>query len=386
MNRRRLLKAGCACCAGLLARRGWAQTTFDYAAPHRFDRPDLATDEGGLWAMMDREERALRRSPLVLRDESLKSYVEGIACRLGGDHCPDIRVFLVRTPLFNASMAPNGMLQVWTGLLLRVENEAQLAAVIGHEIGHYLQRHSLERLRDIKSKAAASQVFALFGLAGAIGQLALAASAYAYDREHETEADRIGAILMHQAGYDVAEAAKVWSNLLLEVKAREGKEPDKTAPLFATHPAPPERQAYLSEIAKSLPGGTAGAEAYGRRILPFLDEWLHDEVKRGQYAESLVLLSRQIERGYAAELMSYYRGETYRLRGQAGDLDLALADYQTAATGTNPPPPAFRGIGLISRQRGQRQEAIQALSRYLELAPDAPDAAFIKSYISELNS
>ena len=55
---------------------------------------------------------------------------------------------LVRTPYFNASMAPNGMMQVWSGLLLRVDNEAQLAAVLGHEIGHYLARHSVERLRD----------------------------------------------------------------------------------------------------------------------------------------------------------------------------------------------------------------------------------------------
>ena len=64
------------------------------------------------------------------------------------------QVHLVRTPLFNASMAPNGMMQVWTGLLLRVDDEAQLAAVLGHEFGHYLARHSTERLRDAKSRSA----------------------------------------------------------------------------------------------------------------------------------------------------------------------------------------------------------------------------------------
>lgn len=386
MKRRRFLAAGCACCAGLATNSAWAQAMTEYAAPQRFDRPDLATDEGGLWALMDREEKALRRSPLVVRDEKLKTYVQDIVCRLGSDHCPDIRVFLVRTPLFNASMAPNGMMQVWTGLLLRVENEAQLAAVIGHEIGHYLQRHSVERLRDIKSKAAFGQVLGLFGLVGALGQIAVAASAYAYGRDHEREADRIGAYLMHRAGYDVAESAKVWGNLLQEAKAREGKEPEQTAPLFATHPAPPERRDDLEQLAKSLPGGKAGAETHAERIRPFIDEWLQDEVKRGQYAESLVLLSRHIDLGIAPELTRYYRGETYRLRGQEGDQDLALADYRTSALGPNPPPPAFRGIGLISRQRGQRQEALQAFSRYLELAPEAPDSAFIKTYISELSS
>ena len=98
--------------------------------------------------MMDREESRLRLSPFTLRDAQFTAYIQDIACRLGGEHCPDIRVYLMRTPFFNASMAPNGMMQVWTGLLLRVENEAQLAAVLGHEIGHYVARHSVDQLRE----------------------------------------------------------------------------------------------------------------------------------------------------------------------------------------------------------------------------------------------
>ncbi len=145
MNRRRLLAAGAAGCACALARHAWAQAAVDYTVPERLARPDAASDEGGLWALMDREERNLRRSPFVVPDARLKAYLQAVACRLGGQHCPDIRVHLVRTPVFNASMAPNGMLQLWTGLLLRVENEAQLAAIVGHEIGHYLQRHSVDR-------------------------------------------------------------------------------------------------------------------------------------------------------------------------------------------------------------------------------------------------
>ena len=386
MKRRQLLAAGCACCASALVPRAWAQETPDYLAPQRFQRPDLATDEGGLWAMMDREEKALRRSPLVLRDARLGGYVLDIACRLGAAHCPDIRVFLVRTPQFNASMAPNGMLQIWTGLLLRMENEAQLAAVIGHEIGHYLQRHSVDRLRDIKSRAAAGQVLALFGLAGAIGQLAVLAGGFAYSRDHEHEADRIGAHLMHRAGYRVSESAAVWNNLLDEARAREGDEPSATSPLFASHPAPPERRNNLAQLAQSMPGGTDGKDRYAEHTGHLIDEWLQDEIKRGQYAESLVLLSRRIDTGGAAGLMRYYRGEVHRLRGLAGDHDLAWSDYQLAVADADPPPPAFRGIGLVARQRGQMSEARHAFARYLDLAPEAPDAALIKSYLAELNS
>lgn len=79
--------------------------------------------------MMDREESRLRRSPFRLRDATLETYLSELACKLAGEHCPDMRVYPLRAPYFNASMAPNGMMQVWSGLLLRVENEAQLAAV-----------------------------------------------------------------------------------------------------------------------------------------------------------------------------------------------------------------------------------------------------------------
>lgn len=385
MKRRRLLAAGAWCCAGGCASAAWGQA-LHYSAPTRLGKPDAASDEGGLWGLMDREERNLRRSPFLLRDPALATYVQDLACRLAKDHCPDLRVYLVRTPVFNATMAPNGMMQIWTGLLLRVDNEAQLAAVIGHEIGHYLQRHSLDRMRDIKDRAALAQVAALFGLVGAFGQLAIGAGAFAYGREHEREADRIGAVLMHDAGYDVAEAAKVWGNLVDEVTAREGKEPEKASPLFASHPSSPERRETLGTYARSLPGGTTGAEAYTRQTQRFLDAWLQEEVKRGQHAESLVLLSRLLAGQRTHALVQFYRGEVYRLRGESGDLDLALNDYRGASQAPDAPPPAFRGIGLIARQRGQRTEALEAFGRYLQLAPDAPDSAFIKNYMSELQS
>src|SRR5262245_24840551 len=117
MKRRLLLHAGCAHCLAL-ADGAWGQT--DWTPPARFARPDLASDEGGLWALMDREETRLRRSPFRLRDDALNRYLQDIVCRLAGEHCPDIRVYAVRTPYFNASMAPNGMMQVWSGLLLRM--------------------------------------------------------------------------------------------------------------------------------------------------------------------------------------------------------------------------------------------------------------------------
>lgn len=381
MNRRRFLAAGCATCASLASAAALGQA---WQAPARFTRPDLATEEGGLWAMMDREEQRARRSPFAVRDKELQEYVRGIACRLAGEHCPDVRVHLMRTPLFNATMAPNGMMTVWTGLMLRVDNEAQLAAVLGHEMGHYMERHSLERLRAAKDGAALGTVLGLFGLVGALGQLGLAAGMSAYSRDHERAADRIGVVLMSKAGYDPAEAARVWKNLKLELDAR----PDGGArnPLFASHPAPEERQEELAKLADASPGGSTNEAEWQKRTASFQREWLVDEVKRGQHDESLALLDRLIARSPQRADYKVARGETYRSRGKDGDLDLAVADFKAAAGVGGEPPEAHRGLGLIYRQRNQAAEAKASLQRYLEMAPEAPDAAMVKSYLEELKT
>ena len=257
MKRRRVLAAGCLCGLGvlpLLARAQSQDAAAEWSMPERFTRPETSTDEGGLWSLMDREETRLRRSPFAIRDAALQARVEDMVCRLAGSHCPDVRVHLMRTPYFNASMAPNGMMQVWSGLMLRVDNEAQLAAVLGHEIGHYLARHSVEQLRAAKSHSATATVMSMFGVVGLIGQLGVLANMTGYSRDHEREADRIGVTLMRNAGYDPSQAPKIWENLLLETKANP--EDRRPSPLFASHPAPEERMEVLEKLAQANPGGT----------------------------------------------------------------------------------------------------------------------------------
>ena len=108
-------------------------------------KPTLDQDEQGMWMEMEEFEAQLKGSPLLVRDPGVNEYVYSVACKVAGPYCPDLRVYVVRNPGFNASMAPNGMMLVWSGLLLRVANEDELASILGHEVAHYAMAHSLAK-------------------------------------------------------------------------------------------------------------------------------------------------------------------------------------------------------------------------------------------------
>jgi predicted Zn-dependent protease len=392
MQRREFL-CGCGCCGLLTATPAVALADGEWRMPARFQRPEAGGDEGGLWALLDREEAKLKRSRFIVRDKALNDYLAGIACRLAGDHCADVRVYVVRTPIFNASMAPNGMLQIWTGLLLRMANEAQLAAVLGHEIGHYLARHSLDRLRDAKSRSAFGQFLGMAlaaagaGNAGLLAQLALAAGSFSYSREHEREADRIGLELMAGAGYAPMEASKVWDQLLGELKAESDwtGDPAKRSVLFASHPPEDERRDALATRAAALtvPQASVGGEQWRQVMAPHQWDFLEDELHRRRSGESLALLDRLIAASPTDGVLQYFRGEAYRLRAAEGDRPRALDAYELAEQQANAPVELYRSRGMLLRAAGDEAGARQAFARYLSLRPTAEDAELIDSYLKQ---
>lgn len=384
MRRRDLL---CGCCGGGLLAFWPGGVPAGIADAPRFARPDLASDEGGLWALMDREEERLRRSRFLLDDDALQRYVSDIACRLAGDHCPDMRVYLVRTPYFNASMAPNGMMQVWSGLLLRAANEAQLAAVLAHEVGHYLKRHSLERLRDARAKAGFAQFLGLaLGAAGAgsigqVAQLGVLASVYSFSRDHEREADAIGLELMHRAGYDAVEASRVWAQLIEENAGEDGG----GMLLFATHPSADERRDTLKAAAMALvidgAPGEVHAERYRAHIAPLRLQMLQDELRRRVPDSSLRLFDRLMTHHGRDGQLLYARAEALRSRARDEDFEQALAALDEADALPDRPAEAMRLRGQILRRRNDADGARNAFRNYLELRPGAPDAPMIRSYV-----
>lgn len=354
-------------------------------------RPDLATDEAGLWMVVDKVEKKLKTSGRRVTDPQINQYVRDIVCKLAGSYCSDIQIYIMQVPQFNASMYPNGAMQVWTGLILRAQNEAQLAYVLGHEIGHYLRRHTIQAWRDAQLKANLSVLFQIataaagVGYVGPLGNLAALSSIQAFSRDNEREADEVGFELITQAGYDPREAPRIWESLMKEHAASERESPSI---FFATHPPTEERIATLK--AKAQEATSQGVHFFVGRVeletvaLPLRAALLRDELRRGEFKESQVLLDTLIENGMGLGQLHFFQGELYRLRAEQADQEKALAAYQKVLVFPDAPPETHRALGLLFLKAGKPTKARAALEQYLALQPDALDHAMIREYISQM--
>lgn len=349
-------------------------------------------DEQGQWQQMDEEERKLAQSDLVIRDQALNAFVRKVLCdTVGPDRCGSVRPYILRVPVFNANMAPNGTMQVFTGLLLRVHSEAELGAVLGHEFGHFEARHTLERFRAARSS---TDILAWAGVLGSLApsydvvrayrnlEIALISNFYSFNRDHEREADRLGIAYLNNSSLRPQGAAKVWERLIAEYQAdalsKGLKKPRlDRVPFYATHPPQVERAATLALLAR-LDAATRddGAARYRAALAPWLPQLLEDQIKLNDFGASEYIIQSLAEIGWTAPLW-HARGELYRMRGAPRDLVNAAQFYAQAIALDEAHAEAHRGLGLSLLKTGQAAAGQQALRRYLDLKPDAADAKLI---------
>ena len=352
------------------------------------ERPALGTDEAGLWMQMDAVEEKLSTSGRIVTDPALNAYVRKVTCRVSAEYCGDFRLYIVQTPHFNASMSPNGTMQVWTGTLLRVQNEAQLAYVLGHEMGHYIRRHSVQRWRSIRNKTDSMAFFTVttrmagLGFMGDLADMAAMASVMAFSRDHERESDDIGFDLMVRAGYAAEEAPKIWISLEEERNAAGAENPSV---FLSSHPPTEERLATLQSLASAHAGqGNQGVKPFQAAIRPYRTVWLRDEVRKRDFEGTQVLLANLLRAGYPAGEIYFFEGELYRLRGDDGDMKEAISAYRKALGSKGAPAETHRALGLMYWKSDQPKQARKSFRAYLAAAPKAEDRAMIKSYIQQL--
>ena len=353
------------------------------------ERPNIESIEAGLWMQMDNYEEKLKTSGSRLTDKNLDKYLKDILCNLT-EYCQDIRVYVQDIPYFNAFMAPNGMMVVWTGLLLRVGNEAQLAAVIGHEAGHYIRRHSLKAWLDAKARtdlmAILSIGLAVGGVPGGgdifnISQLLQAGIMAKHSRDNEREADEIGLDSLIKAGYDPDEAPKIWENIIKEMELGENKNPPA---FFASHPNPKERIKNLKEQSKKYSDikRNHNKENLKNIISPHTKNWIKNEIRTNNKIEQTsFIFSNFFDNKEDSHLLKFYQGEIYRLKKEEKNNEKAIELYKESIEENDNFPDVYRELGLLLLKEEKKDEARKNLEKYVTLAPNAKDVEIVKSYI-----
>ncbi len=355
-------------------------------------------DEQQAWQDSKQIEMEIEKRGLLYKDAGLEQYLNGIAGKLVDQSVKDAgvepRVMVILNPFLNAFALPDGAIYIHTGMLARMENEAQLVTVLGHELTHFTHRHAIKEMRffgNRKALADALQILVavtvgpagMAGLSDGSGQLWALASVRGYSRELETEADAEGIRVMVQNGYEPREAPRVFQELQEELDKREVKEPFA----FGTHPMLQERinnydRLISTEYAgKALEAGRlVNAEAFLKLTENLLLENAELDLRIGRTGTARAAIEKHLKRKPGTARGHFLLGETYRRSSAAG---AAIDAYREAIRLDPDYADALRELGLICRAEGRTEEARKAFRRYLETSPKAADAPIIKQYIAE---
>ena len=346
----------------------------------------LEDEERGLWSLSSEAQEQIDRSGRVLADADLEAYLAGVARRLEPAEVFEavpFRVRVLRDPEPNAFCLPNGAVYLQTGMLARMESEAELAVLLAHEMTHAVGRHALRELRTAESSGTWLNVLGALGGGTGSGGLMHLAAVSGYSRDLEREADREGMARAAAAGYDLAAAPVLYRRLLAWSAAEGGKQ---RPAFYASHPRLQERIESSQKLAEA-PGapraGARDAEAYQARTALALIENARLELSAGhldfarEQAERFLALRPRDAAGHLA------LGEVARRDSGPGSAAAAAASYRRALELDPGVARAWRGLGLVLWKTGERAEARRAFARYLELAPDAPDRAHVRTYLDE---
>jgi predicted Zn-dependent protease len=290
-------------------------------------------------------------------DPEVQSYVREIGEKLAGLSPRKLpyRFFVVNSSVQNAFALPGGPIFITRGLLLMLENESELASVLGHEVGHIARRHHVRYLEKVLGLSLILRVTSLLiGDRGASSQILLQAAnigagllALKFSRDQEREADSFGVEVVSRAGYDPSGFIGVFEKF---------KKIEKERPpvWLSTHPLPEERIKNVSRM----------IERYKRRGAR------KDSPKFRRIKEKILSSKRSFD--------LYEEGKKLYREGLKEE---ALEKFQEAVRFFEKNQMAHIYIASILMERGENEKALMHASRAVEIDPDLAWGWFVRGVV-----
>ena len=319
-------------------------------------------------------------------DDALTAYVSEVGNRMAqvSDTPLPYEFVVLNSSVPNAWALPGGKIAINRGLLVELETEAELAAVLGHEVTHAAAGHGAQAMqRGLITQGALTA--AAIGLQNsdyaqwsdlALGSATIGAQLLQqrYGRDAERESDYYGMVYMRRAGYDPAAAVSLQETF---VRLSEGRRSDWVSGLFASHPPSAERVANNRQhLAQLGAGGEVGRERYAaatRRIRELRGAYQWAEEGREAWLEGNVdrALSLADQALDAEPREARFHALRAQVLGTFGDFDRAIYSWDRAVELEPGYFLHWQGRGLVRMETGQQQAAERDLARAAELLPTA---------------
>ncbi len=317
-------------------------------------------------------------------DSALTTYVSGVGNRLAevSDRELPYEFVVLNNSVPNAWALPGGKIAVNRGLLTELNSEAELAAVLGHEIVHAAARHSAKRIERstllqgvIVATAVVTNDSDYGGLA--VGGAGIGAQLLnqSYGRGDELESDKYGMLYMSRAGYDPQGAVELQKTF---VRLNDRKSADWLTGLFASHPPSEERVRENTRMAASLPpGGETGEDRFRAAMEKTIAaKPAYDAYDEGREALADEKPDLAIEQANKAIALLPEESHFYSLRGDARIVkkqhDMALTNFNSAIRRYGDFFYYYLQRGLIQEELGHDDLAETDLKHSIEMLPTAP--------------
>ncbi|MGB4063654.1 MAG: M48 family metalloprotease [Azonexus sp.] len=329
----------------------------------------------------------------AVQDEAINQYLGDVGRRLDAKvHRPQMPYSyrVLNANYVNAYTFPGGAMGVTRGILVDLDDEAELAALLGHELGHVNARHAAQRQGQAMVTQAAMTGVNIIGTAAGFGgltdlgtQLGASVLLSSYSRDNEREADALGQEYMVRAGFPASGMVGL-QQLLVE---QQKESPGMLQTMFSTHPMSSERRDSAKQLAESKYAASnkrdAGRERFMdstaslRRIKPTIDACQKGEVamagkEYGRAEERFRAALKATPRDYAANVLM-----AKCLSAQ--DKDAQALEFAQTATRVYPQEAqAHKLVGVLALGQKDPGAAFEHLDRYDRLLPGDAGVTFLK--------